>query len=117
MAERIISVSIHWSDPDPTTGARTLLGVTPHTRNDDDTDPAPVFVPVARMNPQFVTALQNSALPGLLAARAAQQAALLPPDQAAAQRLAMLTTEIADKTAQIAALDAQIAAKQTQVTT
>jgi hypothetical protein len=108
MTERLINIQVHWSEPDATTGARTFLGITPFTRNDDDSDPPTAFVPKAFMNPAVVAALESGTLPALTAARAARIAALEPPEQRAAR-------ELEEATAAKAALDAEIAAKQTKL--
>ena len=114
MTERLIQLQIHWSEPDGV-GVRTFLGVTPFTRNEDGSDPAPVFVPKAFMLPQLVAALETSAFPALTAARAARVAALEPADQRAARLLEEATAAKAAIDAEIAAKQAELAALQVQI--
>lgn len=119
MTERLINLQVHWSEPDGDPPTRAFIGVTPFTRDDDGSDPEPVFVPKAFMNPAIVTALETSAFPALTAARAARLAALEPPEQRAA-RLAeeaaatktALDADIAAREARLRDLDEQIAAKE-----
>ncbi len=114
MTERLINIQIHWSEPDEG-GARTLLGVTPATRNDDGSDPPAIFVERALLNPQIANALERNAFPALIAARAAKLDALEPPEQKKARLAEAAEARRTKAEADTAKLDEELEARRAEL--